>query len=51
MAVVAQRPAFQAMGQSDRAKILHAGFCQYMNTLVEDASVCAPVPPGSAPSS
>ena len=51
MAVVAQRPAFRTMWQSDRTKILHAGFRQYLNTLLEDASVCAPVPPGSAPSS
>ena len=51
MAAVAQRPAFRTMWQSDRTKILHDGFCQYMNTLLEDASVCTPVPPGSAPSS
>src|SRR6266446_10680784 len=51
MAVVAQRPAFRTMWQSDRTKILHAGFRQSMNTLLEDASVCAPVPPGSAPPS
>jgi hypothetical protein len=51
MAVVAQRPAFRTMWQSDRTKILHDGFRQYMNTLLEDASVCTPVPPGSAPSS
>jgi len=51
MAVVVQRPALRTMWQSDRTKILHAGFRQYMNTLLEDASVCAPVPPGSAPSS
>jgi len=51
MAVVAQRPAFRTMWQSDRTKILHAGFRQSMNTLLEDASVCAPVQPGSAPSS
>ena len=51
MAVVAQRPAFRTMWQSDRTKILHAGFRQYMNILLEDASVYAPVLPGSAPSS
>jgi len=42
-------PAFRTMWQSDRTKILHAGFRQYMNTLLEDASVCAPVPPGRRP--
>jgi hypothetical protein len=51
MAVVAQRPAFRTMWQSDRTKILHAGFRQYMNTLVETSSVSAPVQPGRAPSS
>ena len=51
MTVVAQRPAFRTMWQSDRTKILHAGFRQYMNTLVETSSVSAPVQPGSAPSS
>ncbi len=51
MAVVAQHPAFRTMWQSDRTKILHDGFRQYMNTLLEGASVSAPVQPGSAPSS
>src|SRR5262249_31346804 len=51
MAVVPQHPAFQTMWQSDRTKILHTGSRQYMNSLREDASVCAPVPPGSTPSS
>ena len=50
MAAVAQRPAFRTMWQSNRTKILHDSFRQYMNTLLEDASVCAPVQPGSAPS-
>src|SRR5215471_18845579 len=49
MAVVAQHPAFRTMWQSDRTKILHVGFRQYMNALLEDSSVCAPVQPGSAP--
>jgi len=49
MAVVAQRPAFRTMWQSDRTKILHDGFRQYMNALLEDSSVCAPVQAGSAP--
>ena len=47
MAAVAQRPAFRTMWQRDEAKILHDGFRQYMNTLLEDASVSAAVQPGS----
>src|SRR5262249_13881446 len=47
MAAVAQRPAFRTMWQRDEAKILHDGFRQYMNTLLEDASVSTPVQPGS----
>jgi hypothetical protein len=49
MTAVTQRPAFRTMWQSDGTKILHAGFRQYMNTLVEDSSVSAPAQPGSAP--
>src|SRR5256712_11598989 len=45
MAVVAHRPALRTMWQSDRTKILHAGLRPYMNTLLEDARGCAPVPP------
>ena len=51
MAAVTQRPAFRTMWQNDRTKILHAGFRQYMNTLVETSSVSAPGQPGRAPSS
>src|SRR6266699_5035608 len=51
MAVVAQRPAFRTMWQSDRTKILHAGLRQYMNNLLRTASDSTTVPPGSAPSS
>ena len=51
MAAVTQRSAFRTMWQNDRTKILHAGFRQYMNTLVETSSVSAPVQPGRAPSS
>src|SRR5262244_2191043 len=40
MAVVAQRPAFRTMWQSEQTKILHDGFRQYVNTLIEDSSGC-----------
>ena len=48
MAEVAQRPAFRAMWQSHRAKIIHDGFRQYMNTFMEDRVVSTPVLPGGA---
>jgi len=48
MAEVVQRPAFRAMWQSDRTKIMHDGFRQYMNTFMGDTAVPAPVLPGRA---
>jgi hypothetical protein len=48
MAEVAQRPAFHAMWQSNRTKIMHDGFRQYMNTFMGDTVVPAPVLPGRA---
>jgi hypothetical protein len=48
MATVAQRPAFRTMWQSDRTKIMHDGFRQYMNTLLTDASISAPAQPDDA---
>ena len=48
MAEVAQRPAFRAMWQSHRAKIIHDGFRQYMNTFMENKVVSTPVLPGGA---
>jgi hypothetical protein len=45
MAEVAQRPAFRAMWQSNRTKIMHDGFRQYMNAFMEDTVVAAPVLP------
>jgi hypothetical protein len=38
MASIAKRPAFRAMWQSDRTKILHDGFRKYMETLMQGAS-------------
>jgi hypothetical protein len=35
MASIAKRPAFQAMWQSDRTKILHDGFRRYMERLMQ----------------
>jgi len=46
MAEVVQRPAFRAMWQSDRTKIMHDGFRHYMNTFMGDTVVSAPVLPG-----
>jgi hypothetical protein len=43
MTEVARRPAFYAMWQSDRTKIMHAGFRQYMNAFMEHTVVLAPV--------
>jgi len=37
-ASIARRPEFRAMWQSDRTKILHDGFRQYMDTLIERSS-------------
>jgi hypothetical protein len=48
MAAITQRPAFGAMWQSDTTKILHDGFRQYMNTLVDDPRVSGSVQPDSA---
>ncbi len=36
MAEVAKRPPFRAMWQSNRTKIMHGGFRQYMNTFMEN---------------
>ncbi len=36
MASIAKRPAFRAMWQSDRTKILHDGFRKYMETLMQE---------------
>ena len=48
MAEVAHRPAFRAMWKSDRTKIMHDGFRQYMNTFMDDIVVSAPVLPDGA---
>jgi len=39
MSSIAKYPAFRAMWQSDRAKILHDGFRQYVDRLIEKSSV------------
>jgi len=36
MASITKRPAFRAMWQSDRTKILHDGFRKYMETLMQE---------------
>jgi hypothetical protein len=36
---ISTRPAFQAMWHSDRAKILHDGFRQYMEHLMSDERI------------
>ena len=36
MVSIAKRPAFRAMWQSDRTKILHDGFRKYMETLMQE---------------
>jgi hypothetical protein len=39
MSSIARYPEFRAMWQTDRAKILHDGFRQYVDTLIEKSRV------------
>jgi len=43
MAAITQRPAFQTMWQSDRTKILHEGFRQYMEHMMAESRMPATV--------
>ena len=45
MTDVARRPAFRSMWLSDRTKIMHAGFRQYMSTFMADLAASVPVAP------
>src|SRR5262249_30762577 len=49
MVGVTRRSAFRAMWEGDGTKILHAGSRHYMETLIDDASVSALVPPDGTP--
>jgi hypothetical protein len=48
MTDVARRPAFRAMWMSDRTKIMHAGFREYMNGFMADLPASAAVAPDEA---
>jgi len=45
MSAITKRSAFRTMWWSDRTKILHEGFRQYMEQMMKDAVVPEPLPP------